>query len=211
MSFQYICIKSVDPITPLKQTSTKIKPDLWLNNTAWAITHGNRKAECRWKKDRLHVSLGILRDCLCEYQNDVKQAKSQYLVSTTCNQLQVLFSAIHSTINFPTKLLKTATESTCDDFLLFVSNMDSIKQIIACIYSAVQLHVPPRNSAVFDQFKLVLLLHLFEVVQQTRPTNCPLDAFLSKTLKQTLGACFLMFKSCLKLRVCPICFQACCG
>ena len=61
-----------------------------------------RRAERKWKRDKLHVSLGILRDSLTEYQKAVKSANKQLIsnfVSKNSHSLQILFDTFNNLIN----------------------------------------------------------------------------------------------------------------
>lgn len=78
---------------------TKVKSDPWFINTTRAIRQHCRKVECRRKIDKLHVSQGILRDCLFEFQKLIKSQCLSNLISPSWNQPIMLFTAIQSAIN----------------------------------------------------------------------------------------------------------------
>lgn len=71
---------------------SKPLPEQWLNEHMQRLRHDCRRAERRWKKDGLYVSLHILRDCLSVYQEAVQTAKTQFisnLMSTNRHKPQV--------------------------------------------------------------------------------------------------------------------------
>ncbi|KAK5851193.1 hypothetical protein PBY51_002007 [Eleginops maclovinus] len=68
-SFHSTCAGILDTIAPFRRKSSKPRTDPWLNDTTRATRQRCRQAERRWKGDKLHVSLQILRDCLADYQS----------------------------------------------------------------------------------------------------------------------------------------------
>ena len=54
--------------------------------------------------------------------------------------------------------------------------------ILGCINNCYLL-IAPAHSTVFDQFELVSLYSLGDVVKSLKPTNCPLDIVPAKVLK----------------------------
>ncbi len=79
----------MDTEAPLKVRQTKIKFEPWLNDTVHAVRRECHRAERKWKKDKLHVSFQILRDCWHHYQKTVKDAKRNYnseIILSNCNK-----------------------------------------------------------------------------------------------------------------------------
>lgn len=79
------CTTILDSIAPLKTKRKKPVSEPWLNDATRVVRRVCRRAERKWKKDHLHVSLEILRDCLCSYQKAVKLAKEQYICNVVSN------------------------------------------------------------------------------------------------------------------------------
>lgn len=79
--FYSTCSGIVDCVALFRSISTKPKPDPWLNDTTRALRRRCRNAERWWKRDKLHVSLGILRDTIMwpKYPFVVQVAKCHYL------------------------------------------------------------------------------------------------------------------------------------
>ena len=188
--------------------------DPWLNDTTRAIRQRCRQAERRLK-DKLHVSLEMLRDCLTDYQRAVREAKSQYLSNITSSSShcpKVLFDTINTVINPCTY---PCTIATCENFLkFFVDKVDSVrKDTSESVFMSTNRDSPvaPAHSAVFDQFELVSLSSLCDVVKSLKPTNCPLDIVPAKVLKMvfnTVGLSLLVFiNSCLRLGAVPAAFK----
>ncbi|KAK7889258.1 hypothetical protein WMY93_024818 [Mugilogobius chulae] len=75
-TFDSSCTSVLDCVAPFKAWSPKTVSEPWLNDHTRALRRESRRAERRWKKDRLHVSLGILRESLRKYQKAVGCAKA---------------------------------------------------------------------------------------------------------------------------------------
>ncbi|KAJ8377978.1 hypothetical protein AAFF_G00249680 [Aldrovandia affinis] len=66
--FNSTCQSILDTIAPLTLKKPKPAATPWLNDTTRAQRRVWRQAERRWKKDRLQISLEILRDSQQTYQ-----------------------------------------------------------------------------------------------------------------------------------------------
>lgn len=91
-SFYSTCSNILDTVAPFRNKTTRIKPEPWLNDTTRELRQCCRQADRRYKKDRLQVSLQILRENLDIYQKAVQEAKRQYLsniISTSSNNPKV--------------------------------------------------------------------------------------------------------------------------
>ena len=134
------------------------------------------------------MSLEMLRDCLTDYQRAVREAKSQYLsniISSSSHCPKVLFDTINTVVNPCTSAVTDVSIATCENFLLyFIDKVDAVRTATNVLLSTNRdLPVVPTYSAVFDQFELVSLSSLCDVVKSLKPTNCPLDIVPAKVLK----------------------------
>ena len=96
-TFHSTCSEILESVAPFRRKSTKTKTDPWLSDHTCLLRQQCRQAGWQWKKDRLHVSLGWLRDSLAAYQRALKEAKSKYLSSTIANSShhpRLLFNTI---------------------------------------------------------------------------------------------------------------------
>ncbi|KAJ8367327.1 hypothetical protein AAFF_G00320910 [Aldrovandia affinis] len=66
--FNSTCQSILDTIAPLTLKKPKPAATPWLNDTTRAQRRIWRQAERRWKKDRLQISLEMLRDSQQTYQ-----------------------------------------------------------------------------------------------------------------------------------------------
>lgn len=66
--FHSTCSGILDTIAPFRHKLAKPTTDPWINDNTRTIRQRCRQAERRWKKNKLHVSLDILRACLADYQ-----------------------------------------------------------------------------------------------------------------------------------------------
>lgn len=76
--FNTISANILNSLAPIKSKEYKPKSEPWLNDDTRALRQVCRRAERRWKKDKLQVSYEILRDNLIQYQKVMKTAKSKY-------------------------------------------------------------------------------------------------------------------------------------
>lgn len=100
-AFNSTCCVILDSVAPLCQIRTKYKPAPWFTDLTCSLRQQCRQAEWSWK-DRLHVSLGLLKDSLSVYQRNLKEKKSRYVSSIIANSdchLRVLFSTISTVLS----------------------------------------------------------------------------------------------------------------
>ena len=94
----------------------------WFNGRTRAARQECRKAECRWKKDKLQVSRQILKDCWCLYQSTVKEARRKHLSEITesnSHNPRVLFKTIESVLDSPQPVCTEESPEMCNSFLHF--------------------------------------------------------------------------------------------
>ncbi|XP_075315190.1 RNA-directed DNA polymerase from mobile element jockey [Odontesthes bonariensis] len=175
----YSTIKAaLDSVAPLKIRLSKSKHEPWLNDDTRAARRNCRKAERKWKKDKLQVSFQILKECWRCYQRTVKDAKRRHLsdlIVSNSHNPSVLFKTIDSVLNAPHGGFVETSPAVCESFLhFFVEKVTSIRaQIIPSVHDP-SVFVP--CSAVFHSFECVTLQSLQEVVSHLRPTGSPDDA-----------------------------------
>lgn len=77
--FNSSCVDLLDLVAPLRIKRPRQVTEPWLNDVTRSLRRTCRRAERKWKKDHLQVSLDILRTSLLEYQRAIKTAKTQFL------------------------------------------------------------------------------------------------------------------------------------
>ena len=189
--FTSTCTEILDCIAPLSPIRPKACPQPWLNESTRTLRRACRRAERKWKKDRLTVSRQILHGCLSDYQRAVKAAKTAYfstLVANNSHKPQVLFSVLNSLVNPSDVFPLVPTPTVCNDFLqFFISEVAALR--LVCTSDRPSLDIAPAlRSTTFDRFEPLTLCQLSDLVQHLRPTNCPSDmvppVFLEKSLTQ---------------------------
>lgn len=161
------------------------------------------------------MSLEMLRNCLADYQRAVREAKSKYLsdtISRNSHCPRVLFNTINSVVNPYISAVTDVSTTTCENFLrFFVDKVDSVRRDTCKSFNMSfnkDLLVTPVHSAVFEQFELVSLSSLGDIVKSLKPTNCPLDTVPAKVLKMvfdTVGPSLMVFiNTCLRLGAVPV-------
>ncbi len=68
----------LNSIALFKCFKLKPKSEPWTDNNIRSLRQSCREAERKWKKDKLQISFGILKNCLSLYQRAVKKAKTSY-------------------------------------------------------------------------------------------------------------------------------------
>ncbi|KAL1268809.1 hypothetical protein QQF64_034172 [Cirrhinus molitorella] len=208
-SFHTICSQIMDSVAPYKVMGTKSPSDPWLNDTTRALRRRCRQAECKWKKDRLQVSLEMFRDSLSIYQKAVKDAKGQYLsnlINSNSHRPGILFSTINSVKNPVSVGLNDVSELTCNAFKqYFLDKVLSVRQAIILAPAV----VTPSQAAqcVLENFETVTLMDLKKAVHELKATICPLDAVPARIMKEAIdivGPCLVSFiNRCLSLGTVP--------
>ena len=141
------CTGILDSIAPFKPKRKKTQSTPWLNDATGDLRRACRRAERKWQKDRLHVSLQILRCCLSEYHRAVKTAKTQYistLVSRNSHKPQVLFNTLNSLINLRNESPVVPSPALCESFEKFF--IDKVVALRPPDTSAITLPAPPPAS-----------------------------------------------------------------
>ncbi len=99
--FNLVCTYILDEIAPLKYRESKKKSQPWMNDGIRTSRKICRRAERKWKKDRLQVSFDKLREALANFQSILKVAKAKYfsnIINKNSNKPNVLFNTINKVI-----------------------------------------------------------------------------------------------------------------
>ena len=89
------------------------KPQPWLNDNTRTARQVRRRAEHKWKKDKLQVFYEILKNSLSIYMKTVRKEKSKYFKD-------IISKNAHSpcVLNVPISTCTDISSVTCDKFLL---------------------------------------------------------------------------------------------
>jgi len=100
--FNTSCSNILDSIAPLKLRHPKPKSQPWLDDTTRSLRQACRRAERKWNKDKLTVSLDIFRNSLAAFQTAAKKARAKHfsdIINKHSHRPKILFSTINSIIN----------------------------------------------------------------------------------------------------------------
>ncbi len=117
--FNTTCTDILNWCAPAKMVFPKTRKQPWLNQSTRVFRQEWRRAERQWKKDNLQVSYEIVKDCMINYQREVKVAKAQYfsdLINRHSHNPKVLFSTINSVLNPLTRTYPDPTKEVSDNF-----------------------------------------------------------------------------------------------
>ncbi len=78
-SFNSSCLEILNVVAPLKSKNTKPKNQPWFNHNIKALRKDCRRAERRWKKDKLQISYQLLQSSLSKFQEAVSLERAKYL------------------------------------------------------------------------------------------------------------------------------------
>lgn len=151
MSGHYECCR-----TP-RLRKVQLQPQQWLNDESRNLRRSCRKAEQRWRKDRLQISYEMLKDALSKYQNAVKVARRKYfsdLINRSPRCPKALFAALNSVLSPAKNLNVDSTSPTADDFLnFFVQKVENIRKEIVPLNAGIKLFSP--CSCIFTSFEQI--------------------------------------------------------
>lgn len=142
--FDSTCTEILDSVAPLKSKKSNLNGEPWQNDITRALRRECRCAERKWRKDRLHISLEILRNCLSKYQSAAKAAKTQYmsnLVQNNCHKPQVLFNVLNRIINPPEHIGIIPSTILCDRFCEFFTDKVSSIRALTCLLCNMLRHI----------------------------------------------------------------------
>lgn len=118
--FESSCLTILDSLAPFKTRQPKAKTEPWFNDTTRAVRRECRRAECRWKRDKLQVSLQLLKNSWRLYQDTVKEAKREYfskIISSNSHNPRVLFNSTGLVLNAPQSGCLDASIKLSNDFM----------------------------------------------------------------------------------------------
>ncbi|XP_013871818.1 RNA-directed DNA polymerase from mobile element jockey [Austrofundulus limnaeus] len=169
----------------------RAKPEPWFNERTRAVRQECRRAERKWRKDKLQVSLQMFRVCWRNYQDTVKMSKKEHFSNVILSHSHnpgVLFTTIDSFLNSPHTAGLEASAQLCNNFMqFFIDKVTSIRASILRPDSDPSVCKP--CSVVFNQFEPVSLSLLEDMVAQIKPSGSPCDALPPHFLKEVFP-CF---------------------
>ncbi len=100
--FNCACVNVLNTVAPVKTLKSKPRVDPWIDDNIRSLRQSCRRAEHRWKKDKLQVSFEILRDSLLKYQKALRAARSSYFkkfITKNYHRPRTLFTVFNAVIN----------------------------------------------------------------------------------------------------------------
>uniref|UniRef100_A0A8C5AN71 Reverse transcriptase domain-containing protein n=1 Tax=Gadus morhua TaxID=8049 RepID=A0A8C5AN71_GADMO len=195
--FLNCCQTALDIVAPrkIRRQKTKSEAEPWLNETTRASRQECRRAERKWKKDKLQVSFQIMRDCWRHYQSSVREAKRKYfseIILLNSHKPRVLFKVINSALNAPQALQIEGSPAVCEDFLrFFIDKVTSARALISP--PAIDPSVSAPCSVFLEMFEPVTLSFVEEIVGHLKPSGSPADIVPPRLFKEifpTIGPSF---------------------
>ena len=212
-NFNHLCRNILDSIAPLRLKKEKIKTQPWFNSTTCTLRQECRRAERKWKRDKLQVSFIHLRQCLINYQKCVKTERAKYfseIISRHVNRPKVLFDTINKILKPPVTVPNEATLDTCELFLtFFINKISSIRsQIVSPSFDPLE---PSSCSSTLTSFVPISLPSMTQLISLMTPSSCSLDTIpphLFKEVVHSIGPSVLsIINSSLVTGYVPSCFK----
>lgn len=147
-SWFHSCQTILESVAPLKTKQPKTKAEPWFSDRTCTAIRECHRAKHSWKKDKLQVSFQILNDCWHNYQNIVKEAKTQHLpniIASNHHNPCMLFKTLN--VVLPQSACFEASPEICNNFShFFIDKVVTTRALISA---------PVPCPGVFDQFELV--------------------------------------------------------
>lgn len=207
--FNNNCLNILNYIAQLKAKKRKHNSAFWHNDTTRSLRQACRKAERKWKKDKLQVSYEILRDSLSAFQRAAKAAKCKHfseLITQNSYKPNILFSAIETALHPNVNLFPEVSVTLCENFAVYFT--DKISEITAALsLSSYKLVDVPYSDSIWSEFESVNLNTLIRIMSSLKSTMCPQDVFPPRFLRQiidTVGSDLLsVINKCLQTGTVP--------
>lgn len=186
MLFNSISSDIINSVAPLREKRKNSKAEPWVTSTTLELRRVCRRAERKWKKDKLQVSYEILRESLIRYQKSVKAAKSQYfsdIIAKNSYKPKMLFTILNSVVSPVSAVCLNASASVCDSLLKFFTGkiVDIRQNIVSSNYDS---SVPSLCVSPFKEFQTVSFNLLKDIIKQLKPTICLHNVFPTHFLLQ---------------------------
>ncbi len=188
--FNGLCSDILDVVAPFKLKKTRSRVHPWFNDETRAIRQKWRKAERKWKRDKLQISYDCVKECMIHYQKTVKTAKANYfsdLIAKNAHSPKIWFNTINSVLNPMSNLYPDPSPMACENFLKFFT--EKIDDIRSCIVpSPPELPQSTSISTYLSEFTPVSHSYLVQIIHKMKPTFCSLDVVPPCLLLETLDA-----------------------
>ncbi|KAJ0055115.1 hypothetical protein NL108_009851 [Boleophthalmus pectinirostris] len=183
---------ALDAVAPLKLKTVKTKKSPWKNEKTRQLKQNCRKAERKWRKNKITINYEIYREQVRKYNNGMKSERQAYLSQLINNNIKnprILFSTISSVIDPVRNWKEPSNMPNCEDFVTYFSNkiqsiraeMQQIQPSNICITSPLIL------SNTLDSFALVDATTLNKIILQLKPATCFLDPIPTSLFKSVFN------------------------
>ncbi len=122
-SFNNLCLSTLDSVAPVKiRTKPTSTVFLWFNDNTRSLKSEVRKAECKWKTNKLKVHYEYLKTLMKNYNVAVKDARATYfsnLISQNAHRSKISFGTLERIVGPPTNINSHASSDLCEQFKTF--------------------------------------------------------------------------------------------
>lgn len=149
----------------------------WFNDESRAIRQKWRRAERKWKRDKLQISYDYVKECMIHYQKTVKIVMANYfsdLIAKIAHSPKILFNTINIVLNPMSNVYPDPSPMACENFLKFFT--DKINVIRCVLFPPLWTSLSPYHYLHIYLFTPVTWCKLFI---KWSPTFCSLDVIPS--------------------------------
>uniref|UniRef100_A0A8C6LWY4 Reverse transcriptase domain-containing protein n=1 Tax=Nothobranchius furzeri TaxID=105023 RepID=A0A8C6LWY4_NOTFU len=171
----------------MRTRRSKVRSDPWISATTRSVRRECRRAERRWKKDKLQISYQIMIDTWARYQKVVKDARNKFfsnIITASFGNQRVLYQTLNAVLSASDHHSLTTSDGQCTQFLkIFLGKIASIRAQISSPY--VTSRPEPIRLRSLDNFDLLSLSSLENLLSALKPSGSPVDPVPPHLLKET--------------------------
>ncbi len=153
--FSNICSNVMNSVAPLISKPIKPNPHPWINNSnIHALRQIGRRAERKWKKDKLQISYEIWKVTLANYQKAVREARHKYFSNVIVKSQYkpaVLFATINNVLKPQNQIRTEISLDLCETFfdklVTKIANLSGTTSPLACTF--IEPHICRANWSEF--------------------------------------------------------------
>ena len=190
--FNNSCLNILDSIAPVRLKRPKPSFTPWMSEDLRILKRQSRKAERKWKKDKLGASLVSLKYLMAQYQHSVKVARNNYFAKLIAEQRgnpRILFKTINSVIAPPPNQPDDPSPERCEEILNYFSDkISTIRQQFCTDGRKTPDECCPTST--LTHFSEITLSTLEHTVALSKSSTCSSDCiptWFLKSVFQTVG------------------------
>ena len=177
--FNNACLSAINLVAPFKSKSiTTHNPSPWINENTRSLKRECRRAERKWKANKLEIHYIKMKELLLNYNESVKLSRNAYfsdLINKNRNNPRALFSTVDRLVNPAPTPVPVLSNIDCEMFLsFFINKITNIRNSIVPLTTPTVTVVCPTPPPL-SEFNQISIAHLTKILSKMHPSSCPLD------------------------------------